>query len=165
MENELRINTKAILFGLLMDFGSTIAISAVFGFIMGVVLLTKGTPENEIESRLTTSSTALVGGLIIGLGCTGLGGFVTARTAKAAELKHACILGAILTLFCLLSVLVFSAPPWWYHTTTLLLTIPVAMLGGYLATCRFPKYVFLAVVWLLVVLGLQKFCVPSSLRL
>ena len=62
-----------------------------------------------------------------------LGGFVAARLAKEKELKHAGLVGVLSIVTGLLPHILGSSvrEPLWYSAIAYMLTLPVAMLGGY----------------------------------
>ncbi len=126
MNNAPKISTKAISIGVLVDIGG----SFVFAIIMYGLLAVQGIPVTEIEHELNSLLSVTV---IIGFALTFLGGFVSARIAKSAEIIHAGIVGAIGVLF---GLLFWGSNALWLNMISLLLTIPVAMLGGYAAKSR-----------------------------
>lgn len=130
----LKISIKAILIGILVDICGSTLVGFVFGFILAVVLITQGVPRIDAQTQVNSiiqNPSFLVGGLFMGLGFTFLGAFVAAHIAKTAEFIHAGSVGAII---CLLSLLFPSRPlPVWYSRVGFLLTVPVAILAGYLA--------------------------------
>ncbi len=130
-----QISMKAVLLGTLVDIGGTGLASVVIATIVGVILALLGVSEAEVDARLIQSYAFLIGGLIVGLGFTFLGGLVAARLAKAAKIMHSSAVGVIGLLLALVfySPMDFGAYPLWYRLTALILMIPIATLGGYIA--------------------------------
>ena len=126
MKNAPKINTKAILIGVLVDIGGPF----LWGIILYVLFAIQGIPATEMEYELTS---LLPLSVIIGVGLTFLAGFMSARIAKSAEILHAGIVGAIDVLFVLLF---WASSPLWCNILSLLLAIPAAMLGGYVAKSK-----------------------------
>jgi len=89
---------KAVLLGLLTDFGGTIALSVVLAFFQSVMLASSGMPVEEIQASLQTIDTGSwlfwVGGAG-GCGFSALGGYVCARVAGQSEYTLGVILAAL----------------------------------------------------------------------
>jgi hypothetical protein len=125
-ENIRGLNFKAVLVGLLVDTIGTLVIASV----LVATLAAKGLPQAEIMVRLHSLNGLLLM-LILGLGFTVLGGYVTGRTAKQAELLNGAAVaaaGIILGLF-----LRDPGLPLWYEVISFAATIPAGVGGGYLA--------------------------------
>jgi hypothetical protein len=89
-----------------------------------------GISEKGIIERMNSVSGLLLS-LIIGLGCTFLGGYVAGRIAKKAEvLQGALVAGAGLVLGLVLHE---SGTSLWYEVLGYVLIIPAGMAGGYAA--------------------------------
>lgn len=76
----------------------------------------------------------IISSLLFDLLLTLLGGYLTASIANSSELKNAFLMG-LLSEFASLVLLFVVKPnsvPFWYHLISLLLTIPLALLGGYM---------------------------------
>jgi hypothetical protein len=66
-----------------------------------------------------------------------MGGYVTARLAPGAPMKHAIILGAIGTALALAGVIAnLSAPNLWYPIALVITALPCSWLGGRLASSK-----------------------------
>lgn len=124
-----KIDIKAVALGFLADTVATMALAALL--VTG--LASAGITESDIQDRLKSPSGLLLS-LIIGLGCTVLGGYVAGRTAKREELRHGTLVAAAGLVLGL--ALRESGDPLWYELTAYLCIIPAGMLGGYLAAER-----------------------------
>jgi hypothetical protein len=123
------IKLKAIVVGALVD-------NIVTMFIMMLLmtaLVSQGLSQDEVVARLKSPSGLLLN-LIIGLGCTCLGGYVAGRIARQSEILHgALVAGAGMVLALLLRE---SGLPGWYDILGFIGMLPVGMLGGYMARQR-----------------------------
>jgi hypothetical protein len=89
---------KAVLFGLLTDFGGTIALSVALAFVQSVILASGGMPAEEIEASLQAidpGSWLFWVGSLGGCAFSGLGGYVCARVAGQSEYTLGAILAAL----------------------------------------------------------------------
>jgi len=89
---------KAVLLGLLTDFGGTIALSVLIALAYGIQLAAYGASPEEIEAAsrsLPADSWAFWAGTIGGGGFSVLGGYVCARIAGQSEYTLGVILAAI----------------------------------------------------------------------
>jgi hypothetical protein len=119
-----RLNAKAILFGVLVDIGTSLAV----GFVAGIVAAVMHGGET---ADALTSGPFLVVVLTLGMAATLLGGFVAGRVAGARHALHGAIVGAIGVVFSLLTP---GVPlPTWLVVTLNVLVIPVAVLGAMIA--------------------------------
>lgn len=124
------MNTGAILGGWATDIG----LSLVFGALVAAIVAGGGsaTPE-EVAARVAATPELQLSTLLVGLGFTGVGGYVAATLAKARPLAHASAVGLLSLVFGVaLSVLAPTDAPLWYQATGLVLTVPAAALGGWL---------------------------------
>lgn len=91
-----------------------------------------------MQEALSTSPAVLIGSWLVGAFGSILGGFVAAWLAKNRELVHAFSTGALSLTFGIVSILLLSlAPipvsqPRWVTIIGPALTIPAAVLGGWL---------------------------------
>jgi len=88
---------KAVLWGLLVDWGGTLTAGVMLSVLYGAMLASSGMPPEEIEEALRNipvDSWVSVAGMAVGALCSGLGGYVCARVAKHNEF----VLGAVLAL-------------------------------------------------------------------
>lgn len=129
-----KFSVKAVVIGLLIDIGGTLGVGFLVGVFVGIYLIVKGVPPDRMEEAIYSSFGFLLLSLIIGLFFTGLGGYIAAKIAKTAELKHAFVVGLLSTLTGMLYIVLSSNPgPPAYNIVALTLAIPIAVLGGYLA--------------------------------
>ncbi len=131
--NDFRI--KAVIYGLFLDVIGTkfmnFIISFAYGFRVG---MTSINPE-QVALTLSSSDSLMIVNLAIGLVFTLGGGFFTAHLAKKLELKHAFVMGAS-SAFLSWIIGGFQVQNQ-YVAIALLLTIPAALLGGYLYKSKF----------------------------
>ena len=106
-------------------------VAVIFAIIYSIFLAQQGYSPDEIESMMTTSSLVYLVSLMLGLGCTVLGRFVCARIAKREEVKHSAIMGVAGLVLALLST--GGPEPIWYLIIGVILTVPLAVVGGYIA--------------------------------
>jgi hypothetical protein len=135
-------NFKALLKGALLVFLGA-AIIFILGLLWGDATAYNATStganqEQALEqaARLFGSTRFLLLALAIGLLFTTLGGFVSARRARATNLKQAAPVGflSLLIVVVLFKIIVPMSAPWWFLPVSLLLPVPLALAGGYLAT-------------------------------
>ena len=89
---------KAVLLGLLADFGGTIALSVLIAIVYGIQLAAYGMTPEEIEAAgksLPADSWAFWAGTLGGAGFSVLGGYVCARIAGQSEYSLGVILAVI----------------------------------------------------------------------
>jgi MFS family permease len=131
MNDERKLNIKAIIIGWLVDTVGSFVAGIFIGIAAGIILVTKGISPEHIAEELSSSKSFRNISLFVGFSFTFIGGYIAAFIAKADELKHALIVG-ILSL--IISVLFFSitqtTEPNWQLIS--LFVIPFALLGGYL---------------------------------
>lgn len=134
MNEHGKLSVKAVAIGLVVDIGGSLGVGFLVGIVTGIYLGVKGVPPDRMAQTLYGSFVFLLVSLIIGLFFTGLGGYIAAKIAKTAELKHAFVLGILVELLGVLFIVLSSNPgsPA-FNIVGLILTIPIAVLGGYLA--------------------------------
>ena len=96
---------KAVIFGLLTDFGGTIAYSMLLAFLYAVALSNTGTPPEQMEEavkNISSESLLFWAGSIGGCGFSVLGGYVCARVAGQSEYTLGAILAALVVVLGLL---------------------------------------------------------------
>lgn len=127
------INIRAIIAGTLFDIIGTIIFEVIFSFIAAVPYVNAGIAPAEIELQLGNSFLFQALNICNGLFFTAMGGYIAARIAGAAILKHAILTGtSSLTIAVLFIAFIPGATPGWYGIATLLLMLPAAALGGYI---------------------------------
>lgn len=123
------IKFKAVIVGAIVDNVVTIAVML---FLM-TALASQGLSQDEVVARMKSPSGLLLN-LILGLGCTGLGGYVAGRIARQSEVLHgALVAGAGMVLALLYRE---SGLPLWYDIIGFAGMLPAGMLGGELARQR-----------------------------
>lgn len=101
-----------------------------------------GLPEEAIEKALKemlSSQEGLLALIVIGAFCTALGGYVAGRLAKAEEVKHGALVGAVSLILGLLQTGMAgegSPVPYGYELLGYVLAIPAGALGGSFAQSR-----------------------------
>lgn len=123
------IKLKAVIVGALADNVGTIFIML---FLM-TALASKGLSQDEVIVRMKSPSGLLLN-LIIGLGCTFLGGYVAGRMALRSEVLHGSLVagaGMVLAL-----IWRESGLPLWYDIIGFAGMLPAGMLGGHMARQR-----------------------------
>ncbi len=123
------IKFKAVIVGALVDNAGTL----LFMAILASTLLSKGLSEGEVMNRMKSMSGLLLG-LIVGLGCTVLGGYVAGRMADRAEVLH----GVLVAALGMIVALIFreGGIPTWFDIAGFVGMLPAGMAGGYLAQRR-----------------------------
>lgn len=126
------ISLKAILIGLLVDIGGTFSFAFVFGVLAIAILTSTGGDIKQLEDFAKTSVFRTVTP-IVGLLFTALGGYMSARTAKKAEIKNSLAMGISTAAFGMISVIALpESGSSWLDAAALILTIFFALLGGYI---------------------------------
>jgi hypothetical protein len=129
-----KFSVKAVLIGWVVDIGGSLGVGFLVGVFAGIYLIIKGVSPDRMEEAIYSSFGFLLTSLIIGLFFTGLGGYIAAKIAKTAELKHAFVVGLLSALTGMLYIVLSSNPgPPSFNIVGLTLVIPIAVLGGYLA--------------------------------
>jgi hypothetical protein len=125
---------KAVTFGVLADVLATVVLGMVLFSVLGSLLVSQGATPADIDAGLLESDAAAVLGLAVGLGCTVLGGYVTAQVARRREYYHALLTGIAVLI---LGEILLSGSP---DDTSLamriigdVLAIPAALFGAFLS--------------------------------
>ena len=123
------IKYKAVIAGAFADNAGTLF---AMNFLAAALLMT-GLSENEVMERLKSTSGLLLG-LIIGLGCTVGGGYLAGRIARTSERLH----GALVAVIGVIIALAFrdGGDPLWFEIAGLAAMLPAGMVGGHLAGDR-----------------------------
>lgn len=135
MSKKTGIEIKAIVLGFLTDLGGSLVVGFAYGVILGITMVLKGIPQEDIATQLQ-GPVVLIPGLIIGFGFTLLGGYVAGRIAKYSEILHGGIVGGI---GILLGLLLCGSLPLWYNIISFAGVVPVGMAGGYFAKPKNEK--------------------------
>lgn len=136
------LRPRAILLGVIVDNLATLLASfvlvAIFAARQG--LGQDGDISEEALEAVVSSPEFMLASLVVGLACTGLGGFVGARRAGSSFARHGGWIGigsAVMGL--VLSVSAGpdpSPPPIWFELAGYLLVVPAGVLGGLVAGAR-----------------------------
>ncbi len=123
------VKFKAVIVGAVTDNAGTLFVMT----LLAAALASAGLSEDEVMSRMRSTSGLLLG-LIIGLGCTVLGGYIAGRIARQAERTH----GALVAVIGMVIALIFrdGGDPAWFDITGFAGMLPAGMLGGHLAWQR-----------------------------
>jgi hypothetical protein len=133
-----RFRVLAVIVGCMVDIGSSSVAGLILGMVVGVVLVAQGASLPQMQEVLSTSSVVLVGGLFIGTCGSLIGGYVAAWMAGHRELQHALWTGLLSVTIgiCMMVLQAFSpiplSQPTWLTVTAFALTVPAAVLGGWL---------------------------------
>jgi hypothetical protein len=129
------ISIKAVAIGVAIDIGGTFLAGVLFTIVYTVVLMSQGvaTPA-DLQHRMQSDQSFYVVSLILGTGFLVGGAFAAARIARAREIAHAGLVGAVAMVMGALIVFVdTSVYPSWYIPVSFGMTPPVALLTGYVA--------------------------------
>jgi len=123
------IKFKAVIVGAIVDNAGTLLLMTM----LAAALVSTGLSENEVMSRMKSTNGLLLG-LIIGLGCTVMGGYFAGKMAGRAEILH----GALVAVIGMIMALIFreSGTPTWFDVAGFLCMLPAGMCGAYLAQQR-----------------------------
>ena len=117
------IKLKAVIAGAVVDNVATLFLM----MLLMTALASQGISQEEVVAKLKTPSGQLLS-LIIGLGCTCLGGYVAGRMSRQSEVLHGAVVagaGMVLAL-----ILRESGLPNWYDIIGFACMLPAGMLGG-----------------------------------
>jgi hypothetical protein len=123
------VKFKAVIVGAVADNAGTLFVMT----LLAAALASAGLSEDEVMSRMRSMSGLLLG-LIIGLGCTVLGGYVAGRIARQDECTH----GALVAVIGMVIALIFrnGGDPAWFDIAGFVGMLPAGILGGRLAWQR-----------------------------
>jgi peptidoglycan/LPS O-acetylase OafA/YrhL len=125
------VSVKGVVIGLVVDIGGTFLFFFVFAVLGAILLASTGRDIDELKDVAETP-TFIVVSSIAGLLFSALGGYVSARIARKAEVRNALATGALSVLVGLvLFVGTPASPRSWLDLLSLILIIPFAMIGGY----------------------------------
>ena len=134
------INIKAVVIGTVIDVGGSLLAGLLFTVVYTVMLLAEGVSRADVQQRMVTDPSFYVVSVILGLGFLAGGALVAARMARAREVLHAGLVGVVAIATGLFFVLAGDTTMWpsWYIPVSFGLTLPVALLTGYVARRRAP---------------------------
>jgi hypothetical protein len=120
------IKFSAVIVGVILDNAGTLLLMTI---LAGALVLT-GLSEDEVMSRMKSTNGLLLG-LILGLCCTGLGGYFAGKMAGRAEVLH----GVLVAVFGMVLAMVFreAGTPLWFDIAGLAGMLAAGMGGAYLA--------------------------------
>jgi hypothetical protein len=126
VSSNIGLYSKAIAVGAVTDTACTMSIITT----LMLVLASSGIPEREVVERMKGPSGLLLS-LIIGLGCTTLGGYVAGRISRRSEVS----LGAAVAVAGMVFGTFFreSGLPLWYDIAGFAGMIPCGIAGGHFA--------------------------------
>jgi uncharacterized membrane protein len=132
------ISIKAIVVGAVIDIGGSMLVGGLFVFVYMLVLASQNVPQEELQRRVLADQDYYIVSLVLGLAFMAVGAFVAARMARAREMAHALWVGlvAVAVSVPLVAAGDTSAYPSWYMPVSFALTIPAALVGGYIARRR-----------------------------
>ena len=129
------IRPSAVLLGVLVDTAAT-----VFGSLLLLSTFMArdgGEPSEEAFRELSAMPEFLLASLVVGLLCTVLGGYVGARRADRAHVRHGAWIAVGSALFGLAQFAVAApgtpTPPLWFDIVGFALMIPAGAAGGLVA--------------------------------
>jgi hypothetical protein len=123
------IRFKAVIIGAVADNAGTLFLMN----LLAAALVSTGLSEDEVMARMKSTSGLLLG-LIIGLGCTGLGAYIAGKVAKQAELLHGGLVAAVG--MCVALVFREGGIPAWFDILGFAAMLPAGIAGGYVARQR-----------------------------
>ena len=138
------IKIRPIVIGAVVDYVATYAVITLYLIVyyMKEPLEKGGLPEEALQEALKemiSSQEGLLALLVIGALCTLLGGYVAGRLARAEEVKHGALVGAVSLIIGVLQTGMAgeaSPLPFWHELLGYILAIPAGALGGSLAQRR-----------------------------
>ena len=130
-----RLRWKAIVIGFVVDYGGSVTYGMVAGIVMGIIFAARGGNPAEMTATMLHSQPYMISGLAVGSLFVVIGGLIVGRLAPHARLLNAGALGVI---DIALGLTYMNELPFWYHVAAMLVTLPCALLGGWLAGKIFP---------------------------
>jgi len=138
------LKIRPIIIGAAVDYVATYAVITLYLIVvyMKEPLETGGVPAEALQEALKemiSSQEGLLDLLIIGALCTVLGGYLAGRVARAEEIKHGALVGAVALIVGVLQTGMAgeaSPVPYWHELLGYVLAIPAGALGGSFAQGR-----------------------------
>jgi peroxiredoxin len=130
MLKEIRV--KALLLGVLADFGGGVVTGILMGIFGGIIFFSKSISGDGLDAS-SFGNVFRIPSLVFGWGFTILGGYVAGRVANQSEVLHGGLVGAINIP---LGLLFAFACPLWLNVIFFALIIPCGMAGGLIAKNR-----------------------------
>ncbi|MDO3675825.1 hypothetical protein [Paenibacillus ehimensis] len=107
--------------------------SFVSSLLIGTIYVTSNQIGPSEISKVYSDTPMLIVYLLVGLFCTGLGGYVSASVAKRDAYFHASIIGVVGAAIGFYYSFANFEVPLWYHLIGFVAVIPAALLGGHAA--------------------------------
>ncbi|MFB0842322.1 hypothetical protein [Paenibacillus oleatilyticus] len=107
--------------------------SFVSSLLIGTIYITSNQISPSEISKVYANTPILAVYLLVGLFCTGLGGYVAASVAKRDAYFHASIIGVVGAAIGFYYSFANAEVPLWYHLIGFVAVIPAALLGGHAA--------------------------------
>ncbi len=123
------IKFSAVIVGALVDNVGTLLLMT----LLATALVSTGLSEDEVMNRMKSTSGLLLG-LILGLGCTVTGAYIAGWMAKRSEVLH----GSLVAVCGMIVALIFqeSGTPSWFDIAGFAAMLPAGIAGGHLAKKR-----------------------------
>jgi hypothetical protein len=129
-----KIKVRAIALGFLVDIVGSLLLGLILAIIWVISKTNQGIPSRELHNYpFNQDPFFLTVSFIIGFGLTCLGGYVAGRISKESQVLHGGVVGGLGLIW---EVIFYSQVPILYNLTGFLGTVPVGMLGGYLAKIK-----------------------------
>lgn len=130
-----KVSVKAILIGGLVDAVSSILLDIPLSLYVTLHVDLSNVPKDRVESTINTANQAniplYVTGLLVGMACSVLGGYVAARLAKHDELLNGCLSSFLCVVLGIYMIAAGKdAHALWVQILLLLASPVLALLGG-----------------------------------
>jgi hypothetical protein len=141
MEKQGKLHPIAVLVGFAVDMAGSTILGLLILFVLLLVWSLEGVKPADMSKKMMSVNEdpmfqAVTGA--VGLGFTLIGGYVAGRMAAGYKVLHGAavgLMGMVLGVFAVaLLLLMIKNLPDWYVAVNFLTPIPVAALGGYVAT-------------------------------
>jgi hypothetical protein len=120
--------------GFLTDIGGSMGVGLVLGVLLGIVAAASGDFSSAHVAALRQNFALKLTGLMGTTFFTALGGYIATRVAKSTSLANSFAVGVLsLVLGISLAAAFPGVSPLWKIIAGCIVTIPAALLGGYLA--------------------------------
>jgi hypothetical protein len=129
-----RLKFRAILLGVLTDLGAFLVLGVIVWLAWVVLEIVQGRFQSILASLTPSAQGIFIFGLVVGLPCTALAGFVAGRAARADYALHGAVVGAVSVIFGW--VCDSGTISLWLGLSSWLLAIPAAIGGALLAKPR-----------------------------
>jgi hypothetical protein len=131
------LSWKAILTGGVVDVASSMMIGTAFAIYMVIKLGLVHAPKETLGPTLQRNLTLQVGGLLIGMACSILGGYVAGRLASHSKATHGALSSYLCVLFGIYSLVSGMDSHTWWQQILLMIAGPLcSFFGGHLSIKR-----------------------------